>query len=515
MGQEFLVAWGHAAFGGDLPLHVFAVWMMAFVASLAAAGVYGVVYWRTRSPLWAFLAAALFSTLPANYRTIGFILVREDLSLPLFALHLALLARAERVRSARAFLLAGLAVGAACATWHAMGFFVALEVACLHLWFVRGSESPFEVEGAWAVLVGPVLAATLVPALSASGFLFGLPMALAFALLAVGLLRRSGRLTRVAPALGVAVGSFVLLVGLGTLLRPGRSGYTHVFEMLVAKLRFLGVKPVDPGELSFDARLLWQGPFETLPPEHLWAWIGGAGWIATAVLLCSAWCSRRSLAGFDLFWIALTLIALPVAWLIGRTIVLVGLLLPGLLLVVSGRRRERIALAAAALLLAVQLHSMRGMLGRWELPWYGTAEGRRAQIELLEWIEASVAETEPIVSDFVTSTSILAITRNPIVLQPKYETERSRRRAQEFFEALALGDVRDVRGMVRERFGSRYLVLENWLWLEGNTVWTGGIDPTSAATAVEPELWQTFDVVFESSYLDPLAGRRFTVFRVD
>ena len=104
VGQEFLVAWAYGAFGAGEPLHLFATKFMALLASLAALGIYGVVFWRTRSVGWSLGAAALFCLLPANYRTIGFVLIREDLSLPLFLGHLALLARAERLRSARAFL---------------------------------------------------------------------------------------------------------------------------------------------------------------------------------------------------------------------------------------------------------------------------------------------------------------------------------------------------------------------------------------------------------------------------
>ena len=53
---------------------------------------------------------------------------------------------------------------------------------------------------------------------------------------------------------------------MGTLTRhllgaPGE--YRHVVEFFLAKLRFLGELPKDPSRLTFDVRLLWQGPFAT------------------------------------------------------------------------------------------------------------------------------------------------------------------------------------------------------------------------------------------------------------
>jgi hypothetical protein len=98
VGQEFLVAWAHLLTGGRLPLFVLATIVMGVFASLTAIGVYGLALELTGQVRWAVCAAVLYAILPANYRTIGFILIREDGSLPFFALHLWLLVRALRIR---------------------------------------------------------------------------------------------------------------------------------------------------------------------------------------------------------------------------------------------------------------------------------------------------------------------------------------------------------------------------------------------------------------------------------
>src|SRR6185503_21382623 len=75
---------------------------------------------------------------------------------------------------------------------------------------------------------------------------------------------RAGRARRALVAALLALG-----LGLAALL-AARLGWTgaaelgHVYEVMLAKVRFLGVPPEDPNRISFDARLLWQGPFATL-----------------------------------------------------------------------------------------------------------------------------------------------------------------------------------------------------------------------------------------------------------
>jgi len=466
VGQEFLVAWAYLLVGGGAPLHAFAVRVMALVASLAVLGVYGAVLARTRSVPWALFAALLFSLLPASYRTIGFVLVREDLSLPLFALHLGLLARARRVGSARAWLLAGLALAAALATWHAMSFVVLLEALALLGVALWSGASPFAARPARAVLVVPVLAAVLVPALRASGLLLSPAFAIAGALLLAALaLERVPRARgRPRATIGLALAATAAAVLLVRLAAPDPGSYAHVHEVLLAKLVHLGRLPADPNELSFDARLLWQGPFVTLAPRDAVA-LGGVALVlgapaALALLL-------RSDPG-DRFLGLLALAALPAAWLVERAFVVAACLLPIALAVAlaeAGRRLGRRTLAVGALAaaaLAVQLSLFASFASGLRLAWY-TPPGRQSEIAaLVEWIGANVPSDEAIVGDFVNSTAILAHAGNPIVLQPKYETRRARERARAFVTTWFHGTPAELRRLVRERFQARWLLVDRY-----------------------------------------------------
>jgi len=476
IGQEYVAAWWHLLLGRGEPLHVSCVRSMAWAAALTALGVFGLAAELTGSVRLGGFAALVFALLPANYRTIGFILIREDFALPWFALHLWLLARAARRRTAASFVACGLALLAALATWHAMGFVVALEAAVVLAWFLRGGANPLAVGGAWLVPAVAAAGSFAVPALRAKFAVLSLPMQIAFGLLAAALFQRvrPGR-----PLAARAIG----VLGVGTaagaahaasrLLGGGMGDYSHVFELMAAKVRWLGELPADPGLLDFEARLLWQGPFVTgsvagllqgltvaapalawLIVRHVPTWARGRGEVRAAWL--AAFCAA----------------ALAVAWLVDRTQVVIGMAAPAALAVACGAiasRPWRRAAVAASLLVATAFMAL--FVSRHRILWYGAErtfrDGRvaweahphaRALPPLLSWIERSLPPDAAIAADMVTSTALLAHTRRPILLQPKYESAESRRRIEEFLDAWYHRTPADLASWL-ERHRARHLVV--------------------------------------------------------
>jgi hypothetical protein len=78
---------------------------------------------------------------------------------------------------------------------------------------------------------------------------------------------------------------------------------------------------------------------------------------------------------------------------------------------------------------------------------------------LVAWVRNNVPAGEPIAADFVTSAGLLFHTRHPSLLQPKYETVRSRRRIEAFFASFYRGTPADFRAWM-EAHGSRWFVLD-------------------------------------------------------
>ncbi|HET6203945.1 MAG TPA: hypothetical protein VFI25_14235 [Planctomycetota bacterium] len=465
VGEEFAVAWPYLLFGKEVPLHLFCTYAMAVAASGAVLGVFGLALELTRSRGWAAFAASLFCLLPANYRTIGFILVNEDFSLPWFSLHLFLLARAARVRTATSFVLAGASLAAAMATWHASAFLAAIEAACLFAWFLRTGANPFSQSRAWLVPAMVCVGCLLVPVLRARGAFLSLPMQLAGGMLLAAGIRRRG--ASVAAAMLGTGGLAALSLLFSKWTGAGIGDYAHVFELLWAKVAHLGRLPADPSALSRDARLLWQGPFETLDPRSGLTLIGVGAVIPLPLLVSMArgWFLGRGNAAENLLG-AFALASLVSAWLVARTVVLAGLLLPvAAALAVRGLSpaRRRLSVAAAALLLQGLLFA--GFVRNHRISWYEPPERQVEIANLVRVLPSLVPEGEAVAADFMNSTAILAHTRRPIVFQPKWETAESRRRVGEFFEAFFHGSPTDLRRLLLEKYRCRYLLVDRWtLW---------------------------------------------------
>jgi hypothetical protein len=466
--QEFAVAWLYRAFGQGLPLHVFCVIVMGIFASLTSLGVFGLARELTGSRAWAGLALGLHALSPASYRTLGFILMNEDWSLPWFALHLWLLARAARLRTPAAFVLAALPAGLALASWHAASFLVALEAACLFAWFVRTGENPLAVRHAWLVPAGLLAFGACVPVLRHTVFALSLPMQLAFGLgaaAAVERLRPGSRALRVcAGTAGFAV-AFVAALGLGRLGLGGMSEYSHVFELAAAKLAHLGRLPDDPACLSFEARLLWQGPFETASVRELFS-----GCVVGMVLVCVAAC--QALPGLvrgrgEGRWHALVLFALGAtlaAWGVRRLLVVPALIAPVVAVTLLARLCVPSRIAWIAGLALAQALLFAGVMSQRQSVWYFPVQ--QAELaNVVHHVRLHVPREGAVAADFVTASAVLAGTGHPIVLQPKYESRETRARIEAFLHAFFLGSPADLRAFL-ERYRARYLLVDRQtLWL--------------------------------------------------
>jgi hypothetical protein len=506
VGQEFPIAWSYLLSGRGVPLHVFSLWFMSIFTSVTAAGVYFLVLEVSGEVSWACLAVALFAVTEANYRTLGWVLMREDFSVPFFALHLAMLARAARVRNIASMVLCALTLLVALATWHAMGFVVSLEILCLLAWYLRTGENPFDAPGSWIVPVLVALGSLGIPVLVRTGFLLSLPMRLSAALIVAAILagRGLGRLAAGSAAIAtLAVLSLVpaLVGGEG----PG-GDYAHVYELLFAKLRYLGELPRDPNALSFDARAMWQGPFITLGLDVWPRFFGVALWLFVPAAVSAAWAWIRGMGrSAECLLASLAAIGLGGAWLINRLMFVPGMLLPvcGVVYLSRLRRWHHGVLVIAAALLWQGIAFARiheDYVIRWYQPPAFLLSEYRAVLAALPTL---VPENEAVMADPMLSSAVLADTRRPIVLQPKWEEAEARRRLQDFVLTLFHGSPDALRRLLLEKYRCRYLLVDR------STVWglryIAGI-PADAGTVKRGTAASVFIDTYAS--VSPLPGYR-------
>jgi hypothetical protein len=478
VGLEWILLAADRAMGGEVPLHVLSVWVCSALAAAAGIGLALAAWCLTRSPWAALLAAALHAVLPVTHRTVGFVLVREDLSVPLYALHLAALVAALGSASRKRWILAGLSAGAALATWHGMGVFLLIEGVALSIvvaW--RRTRDP----AAWWGSLGLTGMTMLVPALLAKGG----PLALAPALvIAVGVVIRWPQIAWVRAALLLAVSVSI------TALNPARADMAHVAELLWAKIRHLGVQPNDPSGLPDSVRMMWQGPFATVGAATAWRLLQG-GLLILPFVVVGALRRRRQVEALGLF----LLLSLPAAWLVQRVTVLPGLLLCVLLpVLVTGWAAQGRAGLRWGVLFALVLG--QGLLSERQARAHPTGwldlEGARARLALIEAVDERVPRFEPIAADFMLGPLLLYATGHPVPLSPKWERKASRERVLRTWEVLHHGTLEEWITHQTQDLQCRYLVVDERLllgtpasrWMAGIPFSESAVRPGSALEAL-------------------------------
>jgi hypothetical protein len=278
----------------------------------------------------------------------------------------------------------------------------------------------------------------------------------------------SARARLAVPALLVAL----LLVT--HLVAGGQGDYSHVIELMTSKVSNSGQLPADPSDLSFDARLLWQGPFATATLKDMFGFLGaGLGLIAVAFVWgCYGWLRRRGDARL------LTLLALVIAgslsaFLVRRTIVLPALLLPVVAACAVQRlSRPRVRVLVIALFFAFQVPYFYIGIDGYQCPWYRPPVRGVELAEVVRWAEEHIPSDEAIATDYETGTAVLAHGHHPILVQPKYETTSSRRRIEAFSDAFVHGSLADYRALLIQN-DCRYVLVNRDFWRRN--LYTAGI----------------------------------------
>lgn len=483
--MEYFAGYTHRLLGGlvdRVPFHVFLIWWTAFFSSLSVIPAYFLARKLFDSPLAGVAASTLYGlSTPSAGRLIGGF-GREDFALPFLFGSLALFVYAVDVDSDRSNnrKRMGLAVAAALllatglAGWHFSRFFFLIMALAALVAFVLQRE-PKRLAGLLislsVVTVGAFLAGVLVPVLRAKMFWGSPHLALCLAVLIAGtweiflggssskdedktldflLIRR--RIIRLAVVLAP-------LLALSLYLQTEAEGYGHVWSLLVQKLRFFGVKPADPGELTFQARVLWVEAFNSPTLYYLLISYWAIGLACLAGLTRFLWAPKKQINGVLIDWSQRP--SVIVVLIFGLIFTLLFLLVQRMsvfavffLAVAGGYSLAKLkkpwswfALPVALVvfcLLAYELVNIRRttplraavrrvigyenpvMVHNWQLN----------DVAAVNWIRRNTPGDAVFLSRFGVGPMILTYADRAIVLQPKFEAAGIREKVGEFFSSL-------------------------------------------------------------------------------
>lgn len=493
------------------PFHVWVVRYDCVVSSLSVVGVFllAAALWRSR--VAGLVAATLYATLYPSYgRTVLNLFPREDFAVPLILLALwlsALVLRRETTASSRWLpVLAALAWTAALASWHLTQFLFVLWVGAVALvWLIRPEMLRVRVDrralvaGLAALVAGglivPVLREKLVVVSPAFCALYGLALAT--------WIDGSRRKQRT-----IFFGTALAALAVGLALRESYGEYAHVYELFFAKLRFGGVKPDDPSLLTWEARTLWEGPFNNASWSEWWRSLQWCGPLAV-VAMARAW-NRDHRTPERVVFIVFTLALAVFAWMVIRYFTFLGFIAAAM---AAGAgigldRGQRVAWAGLAMVvLGWQLVS----LDLNPMPRVGPkpAEYR----PLVNWIRDNTPSDAVLLAHISEGPVLLAHTGRPIVLHSKFETRAVRDRFREHLMAM-YGTEDDLYGFC-EKHGVQYVVADLPSYLmtgnDSRRYKADRLGPLPADGVVrlmneQPETLRRFELVYSEG--------RFAVFRV-
>jgi hypothetical protein len=291
----------------------------------------------------------------------------------------------------------------------------------------------------------------------------------------------------------------IVLPGAGFFLQKSYGEYAHVYQLLFAKLRYLGVKPDAPAALPWEARCLWEGAFNTAPASEWWRSLMWCGPLAVV----AGWRFGRTEVWRNLF-VVFALLLVPLSWLVLRYFTFLGfaaaVVAGG---VVTRGRWWRLAAAGAVV---------------WQLLVLNFKPLDRAPVvprnyrPVVEWVREHTPTNAVILASISESPVFLAETGRPIILHSKFENHAIRERYREFLDAVYGPE--DKFFAFAQKYGAKYFVFDTGFLLTGNDSRRykadklGALDPDCVALlcAQQPQRLRHLELEFE--------GGPFAVFRV-
>ncbi|MBU4561651.1 hypothetical protein KKG20_05240, partial [bacterium] len=292
-----------------IPLSLFIRYFVRSWYCLTIFIVYFLLFASTKSRVSGIIGASFYAlALPAIERSLGNHIQREQFALVIIFLHVYFFYKFLQSGRGRDILASSLLLFLGLVSWKLAQFYYLVLFGYIFLTYLFANryrltmQAPLEISRRrrlpcpWqGSLTGQALgfftainfigSLALPTNLRTDYFIFSLPMLLSYSLLASwgwrewrkkGETGESGKVRKWAPKdkpMGQAGGKarnraeslvLFLVIAIGLFFLFPRTGqYNHVWQTMLYKIRYLGVKPLDPSLLSFEARHYWTPPYSS------------------------------------------------------------------------------------------------------------------------------------------------------------------------------------------------------------------------------------------------------------
>lgn len=474
--MERFVGYAYRRFASPaVPFHVFLMILACFYSSAVLFPAFLLSAFVWKNPLAGVFTVLLYSF---TYSFMGSVVlgsfIRQDFVLPFLFMGTFVQCAGLEKKNGWLSALAGLLLAFSFVSWHmAQFYYLVFLLGLVVLYFLQRDARASIFRSVSIVTVLLLAASVLFLPLRASLFPLSLLMLTSYALMAQHLvfrLRRTGpegspRVEQARPLqesgaspVGAQLAEpahpskaeplqwkrpvlFLLILGALTAAAVLFAGehygqYSHVYRLVIDKLKFLGVKPADPARLSFESRVMWTSSFLSPGLGIMFsllaaAWLAGAAGAATVVVRTIR-TRTLPITSFLLLWMAAAFIALFA--LIQRMDVFAAFFL----CVLAGAIAPRKPFSAKGVALLAILCALVGFnyryLGR--LYMVNMTPPQEPVKSVLKFIRENTGKDDVILAQFPFSPVICAYTDRPVILHSKFENSEVREKVREFYAAL-------------------------------------------------------------------------------
>ncbi len=515
---------------------LFHTWTILFIAGLASLSIFG-IYLICRAiginEFYAIIAALLsnFSLVAVGRSTFGFL--NEDFALPFILFGLAFYFYALS-RTEKKFVLspiAGLCFLISLSAWHFSRFIflVIIIISVINLWIFE-KKAKMREDNAFTILMIlliPFLGSFFIPVLRSRFYFLSPVFGLGFGAV-IGILFFKQKIEKpllfsisgwrsIIPALLLCALSILLSHILTT-----ETEYTHVWSLLINKIKFMGIKPSNPELLDYPARSLWIEAFNSPHPVSLFKNLFPI--IIPAIIgfinLIKNYSDKihiRQFINFSLLFF-LSYLAIERMGVVNNYFLVVlsvsisiinfrkfsGLyksLIPGSLLIIflfnfyQGYHLHQ-PTNYIKILRKIFGSETTDIIYNWRLN----------NTELVRYIKFKTPENSIFLSSFNVGPLILTYAGRPIALQPKFEVRDCQNRVKEFFDAIYSNE-EDFYNLCK-KWQIDYFVYDIRLLLDDSkdgSRWVAGKMKIASNTAVfmfhfSPDKLNHFELIYQNNF---------------
>ncbi len=423
-----------------IPLHVFLIYFVSIFSTLSVVAVFlaGRLLWRSN---WAgFVSALFYCVTPASLArtTIGSLL-REDFALPFIFLSFVCFVYTLREDRPIVALLGSLLLAIALASWHLTQFYLLIFVVGFVILFFLQKKHLFPRLGFTIFTAVTAAGALMLPVLRAKLFVFSFPLMLSYAMLIPlwlpDRLTTNGFKRRLWAALAI-----IFFLAAALIVQKYAASHSHVWSLILAKLRFFTKVPQDPTLLPFEARVFWAAGFVTSTPKDVLVLLSSTGLfgvIALFQLILRIFQNRNRREEIILVYFALSFLLL--FFIIYRLHVFAVFFLSlsvGYFVTLKAGKTKIYAYFIMVACIALTVYSLRFVSDGASRPL------QQSKNHLIRYIKANSAQNEAVLSSIQFGPDIAAYAQHPVILHSSFESKQIRDKVKQVYTSL-YGSERD------------------------------------------------------------------------